>query len=74
MRNGIRSARSGDSRTRTKPPMSNTGALIANVSLRCFDRLYHPSVVGSNTYKLPGGQHRSTRFGAFSDTGTRVLG
>lgn len=50
--NGKRSARSGDSRTRSKPPKSNTGALCANVSLRCFVRLCRPSVVGSTRYSL----------------------
>lgn len=35
MMNGSRSARSGDSRTRRKPPMSNTGALTANKHIAC---------------------------------------
>ncbi len=58
---------------RNQPPMSNTGALIANVSLRSFGRLCRLSVVRSSTYTRRSGQHQSTRFGAAIDTETRVL-
>lgn len=49
---GSRSAWSGDSRTRIKPPKSNTGALTAHVVLGRFTRMCRTCVVESIRYSI----------------------